>query len=248
MTVWCRQTWFRTEPERIFGAGGLDRGLDGFGDGDAQTARAIGVLVQFLPAEFGLVAGRWVHGGAPGLHHQFAVGLLMEANAHHEHLAIEAEELAGHGQGRTPLAGAGFGDQVFGACLFVEIGLGDGGVEFVGSGGRDALVFVVDMGGGIQGLFKPNGSKQGRGAPEGIDVPHLFGDIDPVLGAHFLHDEVHGEDGAHQVGRHGFLGARVQGRRHGSGEIRQDVVPLGWDIFLGKIKTISRAHGGSFNK
>jgi hypothetical protein len=58
------------------------------------------------------VLGLATHLAAPGLHHQLAEGLLVEADAHHEHLALQAEQGAGERQGAAPLAGAGLGGQL----------------------------------------------------------------------------------------------------------------------------------------
>lgn len=171
----------------------------------------------------------------------------MEADPYHEYLAVDAEKLAGQCQGRAPLPGSRFGGDVFSAGLLVEIGLGNGGIKLMGSTRGNTFVLVIDMGGCVQRFLKPHGPKKRGGAPEGVDIADLFRNVDSVLGAHLLHDEVHGKDGGHQIGCDGLLSARVKGRRQGGGEVGKDVVPLGGNIFLGEIKTIGRAHGGSFS-
>ena len=65
------------------------------------------MLGQDGAAGVGLNAGAGGDRCAEGLHQGAAVGLLVVADAHHEDLAFEAEELAGHGERGAPLAGAG---------------------------------------------------------------------------------------------------------------------------------------------
>ena len=79
-----------------------------------------------------------------------AVGLLVVADPHHVDLALQAEQLAGHRERRSPLAGAGLGGERRDALLLVVVGLRDGGVGLVGADRRDALVLVVDVRRGVE--------------------------------------------------------------------------------------------------
>ena len=68
---------------------------------------------------------------------------------------MQAELLAGIGQRRAPLAGAGAGDEVLHAGLLVVIGLRDRAVELVAAGDVGALVLVVDPRGGPEPFLEP---------------------------------------------------------------------------------------------
>ena len=131
--------------------------------------------------------------GAEGFNECAAIGLLVVADAHHEDLALEAEEGAGHGQRGTPLAGAGLSGKVRDAFLLVVPGLRDGGVELVRAGGADAFIFVINARRRIESLLKPARANERRRTPLRINLPHLFRNLDLALGADFLHDERHGK-------------------------------------------------------
>ena len=115
--------------QRVLGVGVLGGHFHGLGDGDAQRAVGVRMRGENGAARLGLRAGAGGDRGAEGLHQRAAIGLLVVADAHHVDLAIQAEEGAGHGQRRAPLAGAGLGGEVLGAVLLVVIGLRDGGVR-----------------------------------------------------------------------------------------------------------------------
>jgi hypothetical protein len=118
-----------------------DGRLDGFADGDAQAAGRVRVLGQH-PVRPWSRAGRGDALAAPGLHHGLAIGLLVEADAHHEYLAGQAELGAGKGKRAAPLAGTGFGGNLLDAENLVVVGLGDGGVGLVAA--RRAQAFIFD--------------------------------------------------------------------------------------------------------
>ncbi len=148
--------------------------------------------------------------GAPELHHALAVRLLVEGDLDHVDGALEAEHLAGKGDGRAPLAGAGLGGDALGPGDLVVVGLGDGGVRLVRAGRRAPFVLVVDLRRGAEGLLQAVGAEERRRPPEFVDLPHLFGDIDPALLRHLLLDQRHGEE-RQQIVR----GHRLQGPRDG---------------------------------
>ena len=152
-------------------------------------------------------------GRAPGLHHRPAVGLLVVADADHEHLALEVEQLAGERQRRAPLAGAGLGGELAHALALVVVGLRDGGVRLVRAGGRDALVLVVDVRGGVERALEAVRAVERRRAPQLVDLAHLLGDLDLGLGRDLLLDQPHREDRRQVVGAERLLGRRVKRRR-----------------------------------
>ena len=205
-------------------------------DGDAEGARRIRVLLQDGPPRLGIAGGRGDDLGAPGLHHDAPIGLLMVGDLHHVDLELNIEQVAGHSQGAAPLAGAGLRGQPLDAGLLVVVGLSDGGVGLVRAGGGDAFVLVVDVGGGVQRLLQPVGPEQGRGPPELVDLPHLVRDVSEAFRAHLLLDEGHGEEGRQRLGADGLVGGGVEGRGQrtaGGGQVRQDVVPLpGYVLFV----------------
>ena len=209
----------------VFGIGILGGHFDGFGDGDSKRPVGVGMLGQNGAAGVGLRAGAGGDGGAEGFHQGAAIGLLVIADADHVDLALEAEKGAGHGECRTPLAGAGLSGEPLGAFHLVVIGLRDGGIGLVRAGGADALVFVIDMGGRIESLLQTAGAKERRGTPLRIDLAHGAGNLDFALGADLLKDKRHGKQRGQIVGADGLVRAGMQGRRHGLGQVGGNVVP-----------------------
>ena len=104
------------------------------------------------------ISVRWLglgkHVGAPGLHQDAAVGLLVVADAHHVDRRTHVEDRAGHGQRAAPLARAGLGGDALDALHLVVVGLRDGGVGLVAAGRADALVLVVDVRRGVERLLQ----------------------------------------------------------------------------------------------
>ena len=181
------------------------------------------------------VAGAGGDRGAEGLHQGAAVGLLVVADAHHEDLALQAEEGAGHGQRRAPLAGAGLGGEALGAVLLVVKGLRDGGVGLVRAGRADALVLVVDVRGRVERLLQAARAEERRGTPLRVDLAHRAGNLDLALGADLLQDEAHGKERREIVGAERLQRAGVQRRRHGLGQVGGDVVPGERDAALRQV-------------
>ena len=65
--------------------------------------------------------------------------------------------------------------------------MGDGGVELVRAHGADALVFEIDVRGGVEDFLKAAGTHEGSGTPDFVEIPHRLGDFDPrVGGVHLL--------------------------------------------------------------
>ncbi len=167
-----------------------------------------------------------MHRRAERLHHQPAVRLLVVGRADLPDLALEAEQRAGEGQRRAPLAGAGLGGEPPDAGLGVVVRLRHRGVRLVRAGRRDAFVLVVDVRRGAERLLEPVRPVQRRRPPQPVDVEHLAGDVDVALRRDLLEDEVHREQRGEVVGAGRLQRAGVQGRRRRARQVGDDVVPL----------------------
>ena len=170
---------------------------------------------------------------APGLHHQLAERLLVEADPHHEHLALQPDQRAGERQRAAPLAGAGLGGQPLDAELLVVPGLRDGRVGLVAAGRADALVLVVDPRRRAEVLLQPAGAVQRARPPQRQQAEDLLGDVDPPLGGDFLLDEVHREHRGEHVRADG-LAVRPQRGLERRGQVGRQVVPLPRHLVFGQ--------------
>ena len=103
-----------------------------------------GVAARILRPHVGLHRRAGDAARTVGLHQRAAIGLLVEGDLHHEHLHLDAEQRAGEGERRSPLAGAGLGADLLDPGLRVVEGLRHGGVGLVAAGRAHALVLVVD--------------------------------------------------------------------------------------------------------
>ena len=168
-------------PQGVVGVGVGGRNLDRFGDGDAQTAGAVGILVEDGPAGVGDVRRAGVHGRPPGAHHRGAVGLLVEGSGDLPHLALQTEHLACQGQGAPPLARPRLGGQLADPGLGVVVGLGDRSVGLVRSRRADTFVLVVDVGRGIEFPLEAPGPVHRTGPPEAIYLTDFLGDLDVAI-------------------------------------------------------------------
>jgi len=168
------------------------------------------------------------------VHDHAAVGFLVVADADHVDGAIESEHAAGESQSAAPLTGAGFGGEAADALALVVVSLGDGGVGLMAAGRADALVLVVDVGGGLEGVFEAAGAIEGSGPPEAVNVEDLARDVNFGLRGEFLLDEGAREDGLEFGGSEGLKCSGVDGRRHGLLKVRQDVDPGGRDLIFGQ--------------
>ena len=211
--------------QRVLGVVALHGQFHGFGDGDAQAAGVVGALREHAAAVLGFGGRRGQAARAIGFHHGAAVGLLVVRHAHLEHQHLQIEQRARERQRGAPLARAGLGGQALDAGLLVVESLRDRGVGLVAAGGAHALVLVEDFGGRAQGFFEPVRAEQRRGAPELVDLAHGLGDLDLALGADFLQDQFHREQGRQVVRAHGLVRAGVQHGRQGLGQVGLEVVP-----------------------
>lgn len=209
----------------VFGIFRLGGDFHGFRDGDTEAAGVVGALGEDGASGLGFLGWRGYAACAVGFHDGAAVGFLVEGDLDHEDLDIEAEDGAGEGEGGAPLAGAGFGDDAFDACFLIVEGLGDGGIGFVAASGADAFVFVVDAGGGIEGLLEASGTEEWGWAPLAVDIADGFRYFDFAFCGDFLLDQGHGEERGEVFGADGLLCTRVEHRGQGFGQVGRDVVP-----------------------
>ncbi len=221
------------------------RRFDRLRDGDPQRARTVRVLGQELAAVVGLGRRAGRHRRPVGLHDDAPVGLLLVGDLHHVHMALQLEEVAGHRQRRAPLAGPRLGGEA-GRPLFLRIvRLRHRRVRLVRSGRRDPLVLVVDVGRRLERLLQaPRPVERGR-SPQLVDLPHLVGDVDEALGAHFLLDQLHREQRSEEVGRHGLFGLRMEHGRGRYRHVRIDVVPRRREVGLVELDANGFGHRAS---
>ena len=173
-----------------------------------------------------------VHRAAERLDHHAAVGLLVVRRPHLPDLALHAELRAGERQRRPPLAGAGLGGELADAGLAVVERLRHSRVGLVRAGRRDALVLVVDARRRAERLLQPVRPEQRARPPQPVDVEHLVGDVDVLLGRDLLQDQVHREQRRQVVRADRLTGAGVQHRRRRGRQVVQHVVPAGRHLVL----------------
>ena len=164
--------------ERVLGVRIAGRGFDRFGDGDAEAAGGVGILGQDGATGIGEFRRAGMHRGPEDLHQRAAVGLLLIGGGDLPNLTAESELGTGEGEGAAPLPGPGLGGQTLGPFLGVVIGLGHGGVGFVGSGRADAFVLEIDTSGSVERLLEPAGAVEGGGPPHLVDVEDRSGNVD----------------------------------------------------------------------
>jgi hypothetical protein len=92
-------------------------------------------------------------------------------------------------------------------------------------GGAHSFIFIIDMSGSLEMLFKPVSSVKGAWPPEPQDVLNLRGNIDHPFRAHLLQDKFHREDMGKILRNEGFSCARVERRIQRCGKICQDIIP-----------------------
>ena len=87
--------------------------------------------------------------------------------------------------------------------------------------------------GRLQRLLEPRRAEQRRGPPQLVDVDHLAGDVDPLVGADLLADQRHREQRREVVGADRLLrlraerGQRLDARLH---DVGHQVEPRGRDL------------------
>src|SRR5262249_15200942 len=132
-------------------------------DRDAEAARGIRIFLEDLLPRLRVGAGTRHDLGAPRLHHDATIRLLLVRDLHHVDLALEAEQRAGERERRAPLAGAGLGAEPRDAFLLVVVRLRHGRVRLVAAGRADALVLVVDPRRSVEALLEsPRADERSR--------------------------------------------------------------------------------------
>ena len=99
------------------------------------------------------------------------------------------------------------------------------------AGRGNAFVFVKDLGRRAQHLLQPHRAAQRARPPQGIDLAHLVGNLDPALGGHLLLQHRAGEDCQHLL-RADRLAIRSEGRCRRVLQVGGDVVPVSRDFVL----------------
>ena len=183
ITVWWRRTQVSPLPtakraEVLQLAGEFDR----LAGRDRERADPVGVALHGVASGPGQRARALVDLAAEELDDGPPLGLLPVADADHEHRALQAELLAGIGERRAPLAGAGAGDQVLHAGLLVVVGLRNGAVELVAAGNVGAFVLVVDARRSPDPLLEPVSAAEQRRPVARIELPHRRRNLDVGAG------------------------------------------------------------------
>ena len=83
---------------------------------------------------------------------------------------------------------------------------------------------------------------QGSRAPYQQLFHDLIRDVDPPLLAHFLLDEIHGENRGQVLRANRLAGARVQRGLHGVRHVRRDVIPLAGHLVFAKQNLYRHGH------
>ena len=222
--------------------GCLHRVLNRLADGDAEAARAVGIVLQQLLAVIGVTARAGMNGRAPRVHQQPTIRLLVVADLYHVHAAFHPEQLARHRQRRTPLPRPRLRGKPFRARDLVVIRLRHRRVRFVAPTGIVALVLEIDVGGCLQHFFQSHRAEQRRRPPQRVNLTDGFRNLDVALARHLLLNKVLGENRRHVRQPDGLFRARVQWRRQWFGNIGQDVVPMRRDVRLTQRKSCRNAH------
>ena len=155
MIVWCISTWLSTLPSEYFVSSRVAASSTASLMAMPSEPGEFGILLEHLLAGLGVGARAGHDLGAPGLHHDAAVRLLLVRDLDHVDLALQAEHLAGQRQRGAPLAGAGLRAEARDLLLLVVVGLRDGGVGLVAAGRAHALVLVVDARRRAERLLEP---------------------------------------------------------------------------------------------
>ena len=222
-----------------------DSCLHRLGNRTAQGTGGTGMLLQDLAANLGGHGGAGGDLRAVGTHDLAAEGLLLIAHLDHEHLAVQAQIGTGHAQSGAPLTGAGFGGDALQTLLLGVIGLGDGRIQLVGTGGVVALELVIDLGGRAQLFLQAIGADQGRGSVHFVKVADFPGNIDIGRGIiQLLTDQFVAENRPQVVETHGLQRRRIAERGGLVFHVGPKIVPgLGHFVFA-EIDLVGDFFGG----
>ena len=205
--------------------------LDGLADSDTQAARRVGHLRQNRFAGLSLFARARNTFASPRLHHQPPERLLIEADPHHEHLTLQADQGTCETQRAAPLARTRFRRQTFNPELLIVPRLRNRRIGLVAAGRAHSLVLVVDMRRRSQRLLQSMSPVQRRGPPLIQYLQYLLRDIDPSILTDLLLDQVHRKNRSQHVGRD-RVAVRPQRRLQRSWQIGCEIIPLPGDIFF----------------
>ena len=212
--------------EGIVGVIVRGRVFHSLGNGEAEAARVVRVNFEGLSSRVRDCRRTCMHRGTPRLHLDSPVGFLAIAHLHHVHRHVKSEKLARKRHGCPPLSGTRLCSDSLDPCLLIIKSLGDGCVRLVAARRAHALVFIIDLCRSAERLLEPVRAKERRGPPEGINVEHLFGNVDPAFCCHFLFDKRHGEDRREVIRSYRLFCAGMKGRLWQVWHISHDVVPL----------------------
>ena len=200
--------------------------FDGFGDRDAEAARRVGRFRQNPPPGLRQLRGARHDVGAVGLHHDAPVRLLVVADLHHVHHALEPHETARARQRAAPLTGPRFGRESLHPLLFVDVRLDERGIQLVAADRADMFRLVVNVRRRVEHGLECFCSEHRCGTVQAIEVPHLVGNLNIRILRHLLRNQPHREDGRQHLGTDGFARARVQRRLKRRRQVRDDVVEV----------------------
>ena len=179
------------------------------------------------------------HRGPVGPHDLSAERLLLVRDLDHVDLTVQAEISAGHGQGGPPLAGAGLGGDAFQSLLFGIIGLGDRGIELMGTGSIVAFKFIIDFGRCLQFLLQAVCPDQGRRTVHLIEIPDLFRDRDQgMFIIQLLLDQLFTEYACQLFGCHGLMSRGIQERGRLFDHIGPYIIPIPGHLIFCQVNLI----------
>ena len=169
------------------------------------------IVCQNSAACLGRIGRRRRYIRVKGLHDGLAERLLLVGDLNHEYLQIQSEVRACLRECSTPLTGTGLGGDVGDALLLGVVGLGQGGVQFVGAGRGDALILEIDVGWSAEGGLKIVGSHKRSASVAGVLLAYRLGDRDPLVSCvEFLVSAGLAEDRVEILGLQGLVCGRIE--------------------------------------
>ena len=180
---------------------------------------------QHPAARFGLWARARHHLCPPALHQVAAIGLLLIADPHHVDFDLQIEKRSRQSQSRAPLSGPCLRGEPPNPGLFVVVGLGHGGVGLVAAGRADTLVFVVNMCRRIERFLQAPSAIERGWPPQAINLPHGVRDGNFLFSCSLLLQDLIAEQRRQIRRSNRLVRDRVQRRRRGMRQERDNVEP-----------------------
>src|SRR5207237_5152268 len=227
---------------RVVARGGV---FDGLRDREAEAPGTLWILGECGAARLCVGARARDDLGAPCLHEDPPVRLLVVRHANHVDLALEVEHPRGEREGAPPLPRAGLGGEAFGALGLVVVGLRDRGVRLMAAGWARALPLVVDVRGRSEHLLEAERTDEGRWPPNLVGVTNRLGYLDPAFAADLLLDQLHRKEWRELRGAARLTCSGMERRRERRRQVRLDVVPMRRQVFLVELK-LALLRRGSF--